>query len=232
MAPDSLPRLATGLAAFFALATVVSHTGSTNGRFRGGGLPATFLQPQPAGPRARPVSAPPAVASHAVAGGWNNGTLPSGGVLTAGMATMAMATLMVAAVSRKRAAGPMRTASVLRRLRLAGKEIPRNKELAYALVCAIFGIGKTTAFQICKDTGIDPHKRVFELSEEEEVKLADEIDKYTLENPLRRMYKANCQLLLEIKHRRGIRMQKGLPVRYQRSKTNNRSARVLNPWRL
>merc|ERR1711907_722592 len=99
-------------------------------------------------------------------------------------------------------------------------------------MCAVFGIGKTTSFQICKDCGIDPHKRTYELSEDEELRLAEELQKYTLENPLRRMYKANCSLLLEIKHRRGIRLEKGLPVRYQRTKTNNRSSRVLNPWRV
>eukprot|EP00440_Ansanella_granifera_P063505 gb/GFBE01068854.1/.p1 GENE.gb/GFBE01068854.1/~~gb/GFBE01068854.1/.p1 ORF type:complete len:202 (+),score=47.30 gb/GFBE01068854.1/:1-606(+) len=125
-----------------------------------------------------------------------------------------------------------RQALTVRRLRLAGKEIPRNKELAYALMCAVFGIGKTTAFKICVDCGIDPHKTVSTLSEDEELRLAEELGKYTLENPLRRMYKANCTTLLEIKHRRGIRMSKGLPVRWQRSKTNNRNARKLNPFRV
>ncbi|CAJ1441257.1 unnamed protein product, partial [Effrenium voratum] len=55
-----------------------------------------------------------------------------------------------------------------RRLRLAGKDIPRNKELAYALICSVYGVGKTTAFKICVDTALDPHKIVNELSEEEE----------------------------------------------------------------
>jgi len=119
-----------------------------------------------------------------------------------------------------------------RRLRLAGREIPRNKEIAWALACAVYGIGKTTAFKILKDTGINPHKKTYELSEEEELSLAEELTKYTLENPLRRMYKANCQLLLEIKHRRGIRMEKGLPVRFQRSKTNANICRKLNPGRV
>merc|ERR1712137_1496401 len=84
-------------------------------------------------------------------------------------------------------------ALTVRRLRLAGKDIPRNKEIAWALMCAVYGIGKTTAFKILKDTGINPHKRTYELTN------------YTLENPLKRMYKANCALLLEIKHQRGIR---------------------------
>ena len=126
----------------------------------------------------------------------------------------------------------MRRSLTQRRLRLAGKDIPRNKELAYALICSVYGIGKTTAFKICVDTALDPHKTVAELSEEEEFRLTEEIGKYVLENPLRRMYKANCKTLLDIKHRRGVRMQKGLPVRFQRSKTNNRNARKLNPGRM
>mmetsp|Transcript_77564 Transcript_77564/g.179824 ORF Transcript_77564/g.179824 Transcript_77564/m.179824 type:complete len:193 (+) Transcript_77564:128-706(+) len=121
---------------------------------------------------------------------------------------------------------------VMRRLRLVGKEIPRNKGIAWALMAAIFGIGKTTAFKILKDCAIDPDKKTYDLSEDEELRLSEELGKYTLENPLKRMYKANCQLLLEIKHRRGVRMQKGLPARWQRSKTNNRTSRKMNPWRV
>eukprot|EP00913_Durusdinium_trenchii_P019194 g18039.t1 len=82
----------------------------------------------------------------------------------------------------------LRRSLTQRRLRLAGKVVTSNKELAYALICS---------------------------------RMAEEIGKYVLENPLRRMYKANCKALVAIKHRRGIRMQKGLPVRFQRSKTNN-----------
>ncbi|CAE8601468.1 unnamed protein product [Polarella glacialis] len=141
----------------------------------------------------------------------------------------AAALLIGVALARRRC---KRTLSTQRRLRLAGKEIPRNKEIAWALMCSVFGIGKTTAFTVTQAVGIDPHTRTGDLSEEEELRLAEELGKYTLENPLRRMYKANCSQLLEIKHRRGIRMQKGLPVRFQRSKTNNRNARKLNPYRL
>eukprot|EP00929_Paragymnodinium_shiwhaense_P038111 TRINITY_DN2019_c0_g1_i1.p1 TRINITY_DN2019_c0_g1~~TRINITY_DN2019_c0_g1_i1.p1 ORF type:complete len:230 (+),score=64.89 TRINITY_DN2019_c0_g1_i1:80-769(+) len=150
----------------------------------------------------------------------------------AGSAAAVMALVAIAGAGFARQQERMRGALALRRLRLAGKEVPRNKELAWGIASSVFGIGKATAFQVCKDAGVDPHKRPFELSEEEELRLVAQMENYTLENPLRRMYKANCQLLLEIKHRRGIRMQKGLPVRFQRSKTNNRSARVLNPWRL
>eukprot|EP00929_Paragymnodinium_shiwhaense_P038113 TRINITY_DN2019_c0_g2_i1.p2 TRINITY_DN2019_c0_g2~~TRINITY_DN2019_c0_g2_i1.p2 ORF type:complete len:228 (+),score=67.60 TRINITY_DN2019_c0_g2_i1:96-779(+) len=150
----------------------------------------------------------------------------------AGTAAAMVALIAVAGAGLARQNERVRGALALRRLRLAGQEVPRNKELAWGMASTVFGIGKATAFQICKDCGVDPHKRPFELSEEEELRLVEQTENYTLENPLRRMYKANCQLLLEIKHRRGIRMQKGLPVRFQRSKTNNRSARVLNPWRL
>eukprot|EP00439_Symbiodinium_sp_Y106_P086671 s683_g35.t1 len=107
-----------------------------------------------------------------------------------------------------------------------------NKQLAYGLICSIFGLGKTTAFKVCIDCDINPYKIVSQLDQcDEEFRLAEEIGNYVLENPLRRMYKANCKALLAIKHRRGVRMQKGLPVHFQRSKTNNRNARKLNPSR-
>ena len=43
-----------------------------------------------------------------------------------------------------------------------------NKELAYALICSVYGIGKTTAFQICIDTSLDPYKILGQMLASEE----------------------------------------------------------------
>merc|ERR1740121_3104883 len=118
---------------------------------------------------------------------------------------------------------------VLRRLRIAGREIPRNKLISYALVCAIFGIGIRHAKFICSEAGVDPMKRTNTLSEEEELRLSDEITKWTVENPLRRMINANIKLLVQIKHLRALRMARGLPCRHQKTRNNARTARKLNP---
>ena len=50
--------------------------------------------------------------------------------------------------------------------RIAGIDIPRNKKIEFALPY-IYGIGKATSKIILKNSGVDPNKRVHELSEEE-----------------------------------------------------------------
>ena len=50
--------------------------------------------------------------------------------------------------------------------RIAGVDIPREKRLEISLTY-IFGIGRTTAQQICEQTGIDPNTRVRDLTDEE-----------------------------------------------------------------
>eukprot|EP00930_Biecheleria_cincta_P016872 TRINITY_DN13580_c0_g1_i4.p1 TRINITY_DN13580_c0_g1~~TRINITY_DN13580_c0_g1_i4.p1 ORF type:complete len:232 (-),score=39.56 TRINITY_DN13580_c0_g1_i4:165-794(-) len=144
----------------------------------------------------------------------------------AGAATLPAISLLAVGAALAR-----RATLTARRVRLVGKEIPRNLPIVYALVCSIYGCGKTTSFKIVGDCGIDPTKRTSELTEDEEVRLAEELSKYVLENPLRRMYKSNCNQLLQVKHVRGVRMAAGLPVRGQRSKTNKRTANKLNPSR-
>eukprot|EP00441_Pelagodinium_beii_P034961 CAMPEP_0197651272 /NCGR_PEP_ID=MMETSP1338-20131121/31774_1 /TAXON_ID=43686 ORGANISM="Pelagodinium beii, Strain RCC1491" /NCGR_SAMPLE_ID=MMETSP1338 /ASSEMBLY_ACC=CAM_ASM_000754 /LENGTH=158 /DNA_ID=CAMNT_0043225859 /DNA_START=127 /DNA_END=603 /DNA_ORIENTATION=- len=118
-----------------------------------------------------------------------------------------------------------------RRLRLAGNEMPRNMNVGYGMAGSILGIGLYTAFKICRDTGIDPNKRFNTLEEDEEIRLADEIKKYFIESPLRRVIKSNINHLLDIQHERGRRMKVGLTTRYQRTKKRSNVARKLNPSR-
>ena len=50
--------------------------------------------------------------------------------------------------------------------RISGVDIPREKRLAISLTY-VFGIGRTTAAQICEATDIDPNTRVRDLTDEE-----------------------------------------------------------------
>ncbi len=107
--------------------------------------------------------------------------------------------------------------------RIAGVDLPRDKRIEIGLTY-IFGIGRPTSNEILKTTGIDPNKRVHELSEEEVQKLRDAIDgTYKVEGDLRREIALNIKRLIEIGAFRGVRHRKGLPVRGQRSKTNART---------
>jgi small subunit ribosomal protein S13 len=107
--------------------------------------------------------------------------------------------------------------------RIAGVDLPRDRKVEYALP-VIYGIGLSTARKILEKTGIDPNKRVRELTEEEVAKLRDEIERnYTIEGDLRRQVQMNIRRLIEIGCYRGLRHRRGLPVRGQRTRTNART---------
>ncbi|WP_067621106.1 30S ribosomal protein S13 [Alicyclobacillus acidiphilus] len=107
--------------------------------------------------------------------------------------------------------------------RIAGVDLPRDKRVEVGLTY-IFGIGRTTSNKILAATGIDPNRRVSELTEDEVIRLRDEIDRTTkVEGDLRREIALNIKRLTEIGCYRGVRHRRGLPVRGQRTKTNART---------
>jgi len=106
--------------------------------------------------------------------------------------------------------------------RLAGINVPDNKHAVISLTY-IFGIGRTTAKQLCDATGVSPTVKVQELTEEELDKLRSEIAKLPVEGDLRRATQLNIKRLLDLGCYRGIRHRRGLPLRGQRTKTNART---------
>ena len=107
--------------------------------------------------------------------------------------------------------------------RIAGIDLPKDKRVEIGLTY-IFGIGRTSANKILKETGINPDTRVKDLTEEDEAKLREVIaNGYTVEGDLRRDVAFDIKRLIEIGSYRGLRHRKGLPVRGQRSKTNART---------
>ena len=107
--------------------------------------------------------------------------------------------------------------------RIAGVDLPKDKRIEIGLTY-VYGIGRTSAKKILEETGINPDTRVKDLSEEEEAKLREVIDKeYLVEGDLRRSTALDIKRLTEIGCYRGLRHRKGLPVRGQRSKTNART---------
>ena len=101
--------------------------------------------------------------------------------------------------------------------------MPREKRVEIGLTY-IFGIGRKTANDILKATGINPDTRVKDLTEADEALLREYIDKHlTVEGDLRSSVQLDIKRLVEIGCYRGVRHRKGLPVRGQRSKTNART---------
>ena len=107
--------------------------------------------------------------------------------------------------------------------RIAGVDLPRDKRIEIGLTY-VFGIGRTSAKRILEETGINPDTRVRDLSDEEEARIRECIDKeFIVVGDLRRQVALNIKNLTEIGSYRGLRHRKGLPVRGQRSKTNART---------
>ncbi len=107
--------------------------------------------------------------------------------------------------------------------RIAGVDLPRNKRIEVALTY-IFGIGDSTADRILKTTGVDPDRRVHELSDDEVNRLRRVIEnQYKVEGALRTEVSMNIKRLMDIGCYRGLRHRRGLPVRGQRTHTNART---------
>lgn len=106
--------------------------------------------------------------------------------------------------------------------RIAGIDLP-NKATKISLTY-IYGIGHTSAEEICRKTGIDPDSKMNDLSGEDINKLRTVIDNdYTVEGRLRTEVALNIKRLMDIGCYRGLRHRKGLPLRGQRTKTNSRT---------
>ena len=107
--------------------------------------------------------------------------------------------------------------------RISGVDLPNNKRVEIGLTY-IYGIGRTSARKIIQGTGIDPGKRIKDLTENETSLLREFIEKtFTTEGDLRRDVAMNIKRLTEIGSYRGLRHRRGLPVRGQRTKTNART---------
>ena len=109
-------------------------------------------------------------------------------------------------------------------MRILGITIPDEKRLEIGL-SAIYGIGISSARRILDQVGIDRGKRAKDLSLEEENSIRAVVEKIPIEGNLKREVAANIKRLKDIKSYRGVRHQKRLPVRGQRTKTNSRTVR-------
>ena len=107
--------------------------------------------------------------------------------------------------------------------RIAGVDLPKDKRVLIGLTY-IYGIGKTSAQNICDKCSVDINTRVKSLSEEEVAKIRKLIqDSYKVEGALKSEINMNIKRLMDINSVRGYRHHRGLPVHGQRTKTNART---------
>jgi small subunit ribosomal protein S13 len=107
--------------------------------------------------------------------------------------------------------------------RISGVNIPLNKRVEVGLTY-IYGIGRSTSNELLAKVGIEPDRKVRDLTEDEVVQLRDLIDADVIvEGDLRRERSQSIKRLQEIGCYRGLRHRRGLPVRGQNTKTNART---------
>jgi len=111
-------------------------------------------------------------------------------------------------------------------VRILGNNLSNKKKIYVALTC-IYGIGIPTSKKVLQELQIDPNLKVSELTESNISSLRDilETDQFKLEGDLKRLISLNIKRLIDINSFRGKRHLKGLPVRGQRTRTNNRTSR-------
>jgi small subunit ribosomal protein S13 len=110
-------------------------------------------------------------------------------------------------------------------LRISGVNIPDDKRIEISLTY-IYGIGANTSSKILDELGVSKMKRTKDLTEDEQNKVRNYVEKrIKVEGELKHEVRDNIKRLKEISSYRGIRHQKGLPVRGQKTKTNTRTVR-------
>jgi small subunit ribosomal protein S13 len=107
--------------------------------------------------------------------------------------------------------------------RIAGIDLPPKKRAEIGLTY-IYGIGRARALSILMQAGINPDKKIKDLTEEEVTKIRQIIEEEGgIEGDLRKELSLNIRRLIEIGSYRGTRHRRNLPVRGQRTHTNART---------
>jgi small subunit ribosomal protein S13 len=107
--------------------------------------------------------------------------------------------------------------------RISGVDLPKNKKVLFGLQY-IFGIGPTVSEEILSKSGVNPDKKVSDLTDEEVALIRATITAdYKVEGALRSEVQQNIKRLMDIGTYRGLRHRRGLPARGQRTRTNSRT---------
>jgi len=106
--------------------------------------------------------------------------------------------------------------------RIAGINIPNHQHAGIALT-SIYGIGRSRAQAICIASGVEPSRKIKDLTDAEMDRLRENLTRLTVEGDLRREVSMSVKRLMDLGCYRGVRHRKGLPVRGQRTRTNART---------
>jgi len=110
--------------------------------------------------------------------------------------------------------------------RLLGNVLPDKKSVGIALTY-VYGIWVNTSKNICEKLGIDFNTKIKDLTDEDQKKITDLVRTYTVENDLRRQVNWDIKRLKELKTVRWMKHNLWMPVRWQQTRTNAKTAKKL-----
>jgi small subunit ribosomal protein S13 len=107
--------------------------------------------------------------------------------------------------------------------RIVGVDLPLQKRVEIGLTY-IYGVGRARANSVLHRAGVNPDKRVRDLSEEEVAHIRKILEEEgAVEGELRKEISMNIRRLIEVGCYRGGRHRRNLPVHGQRTHTNART---------
>lgn len=128
----------------------------------------------------------------------------------------------------------------MKKARICSVEVDVNKKIFSALL-AINGIGKSTSRKIINFLKLNESWKLSDLEEKTDLTFplltdkirhfCEEVIKINIENKLKREQEINRTRLFNIRSRRGMRFEKGLPVNGQQSRANARTTKRLRKRR-
>ena len=107
--------------------------------------------------------------------------------------------------------------------RISGIDLPPKKRAEIGLTY-IYGIGRARSMSILVRAGVNPDKKVKDLTDDEVSRIRQIIEEEGgVEGDLRKELAMNVRRLIEVGSYRGMRHRRSLPVRGQRTHTNART---------
>ena len=95
--------------------------------------------------------------------------------------------------------------------RIAGVDLPRTKRVEIGLTY-IYGIGRTRSKSLCHRAGVNPDKKVSELTEDEVNRIRQILEaEGSVEGDLRKELSMNVKRLIEMGAYRGLRHRRETP---------------------
>ena len=109
-------------------------------------------------------------------------------------------------------------------MRILGITLPEKKTIEIGLT-VLYGIGRPRAHTILDKAKVMYGKKPKDITVEEENNIRKAVEEFKIEGDLKREVAGNIKRLKDIKAYRGVRHQRSLPSRGQRTKTNARTLR-------